>query len=527
MNKIHNSSVNKLLGLDKYIKKIIAKIFPEREGEALEGVNPNLDKYMSYYRGFDPSFHLYEGVEKGELKVLNMKSTHAGAMACRYISSAFANEEVSMLVNTSDTEQALVNDILAKNKFVKHFNKFVEGYQARGIGATVVSAESIGDTSKARVKVSQVKGDRIFPITVEDNDIVECAFVNYSTNKVVVDVHLRAVVNGEYKYIVVQAIGKANDAFAYDFDFDNMQMMVEDIPLFQIWCPSIENHEDDYIGASRIAISIPYIQQADVTFDTWFYEYLNGKKKRFMSIELTNFDEEGQLRPIPLSNEEIILPKDITSDVGNLIQEFASPFRVNDILKGLNSALNLVFQSAGLGDATFSIDGEGGGRPLQTATAVIAKESKLGKTILQEENVSTDCLKKMLCAIAYINNKYTSNPKLTYVENDIRVTYSDNLIEDTETQKKNDIQAVQIGAMSIIEFRSKWYGEDFESSMKFLQEMGLLVPTYMTAIMNNLMTPEQFVDLAYGPNCPYKEQLVAQLTIMTAPVVEEDLEENE
>ena len=65
--------------------------------------------------------------------------------------------------------------------------------------------------------------------------------------------------------------------------------------------------------------------------------------------------------------------------------------------------------------------------------------------------------------------------------------------------------------MSIAEYRANWYDEDYESALKFVQENGLLIDKYIIPFQAVAITPEMFVNFAFGENVENKDELVAYI----------------
>lgn len=224
----------------------------------------------------------------------------------------------------------------------------------------------------------------------------------------------------------------------------------------------------------------------------------------------------------------IVVP--LGADGKAFINEFNAELRVEPIIKSLVSAMNVAARLCGLGDSSFEI-GDNGGRPIQTATAAILKESKLYKNIIKQENLATAKIKALLLAIKEVHNTYISETPIEFEEDDIQVVYDDNIMEDTQQKKDNQLKEVTAGIMSIAEYRANWYDEDYDSALKFVQENGLLLDKYTLALQSKVITPEMFVELVFGENYKYKDQLVTYITEnLKAPTLDtgfEDEDDNE
>lgn len=209
-----------------------------------------------------------------------------------------------------------------------------------------------------------------------------------------------------------------------------------------------------------------------------------------------------------VDDEEVVIPPGV--DGKTLIQEFNGELRVDSHIKAINFFLNYAAKKCGLGDNRFEFEGSGG-RPIQTATGVIAKETALFRNVIKQENFSTDRFIEMLMSIQYVNNEFTNNPELHFTEDDIEVVYDDNIVEDTDSKKKQELSEVQNGIMSLAEFRAHWYDENYENALEFLQSNAMLINIYLPALQSGAMTPEKFVDLVYGENVKDKNQLITYI----------------
>ena len=220
-----------------------------------------------------------------------------------------------------------------------------------------------------------------------------------------------------------------------------------------------------------------------------------------MSKPIYDFDE---------SDESVLFVKD-TNNKGAMMQEFNGELRIDAITRFINTNLNCAAMLCGLGQTQFEFDGSGG-RPIQTATGVIAKQTELYRNVIKQENLATGLFRKLINAIIYVNNTFTTQKKIEIKSiNDVVVTYDDNIVEDSASKKQAELNEVNAGVMSIAEFRSHWYDEDLESANQFVHDNALLIDKYTLALQSGVMTPETFVDIVYGENYQYKNELIQMI----------------
>ena len=507
------------MGLNDNILDFVKRIDPSRKQDYIAGQNPNLNLYKDWYKGQN-SWHSRKTHENGEVVNTTIEASGTPKLIAEDWASNYANENTIITVsseNENNKANDKVNEILHKNSFFAKFNPFAEKFNALGCGATVVIPKKfefvdnkIVKSEDNQIKIYFLDADRVIPITNDEDDTTECAFVRITTNETILQVHI--LVNGQYVIGEVKGNNPQPGKTAESFDYDNAVLIEtkSTTPLFQVWHPNISNSANNQPYESVYSQAIGWFKLTDTIFDCWYKEFKRGAKKRFISAEMREIGSDGQ--PIDmkdfLEDEDIIVP--LGSDGKSFINEFNAELRVDPITKSLVGAMNGAARMCGLGDSTFEI-GEAGGRPIQTATAAILKESKLYKNIIKQENFATSKIKGLLLAIKEVYNSYISNETIEFNEDDIQVVYDDNIMEDTQKKKENQLNEVNAGIMSIAEYRANWYNEDLESAKKFVHDNALLIDKYTLALQSGVMTPETFVDIVYGEDYKYKNELIQMI----------------
>lgn len=529
--------------LDANILEFVKRIDPSRTQEFIAGQNPNLSTYKDWYNGQN-AWHTRKTHQEGEIVLTTIEASGCPKLIAEDWASNYANEDTLITIATEEKEDEnkkennandIVNKILQKNGFFSRFNAFAEKFNALGCAATVVVPKKFNFVDKKlvkdpnnKIKIYFLDAERVIPITVDDGEVTECAFIRVTTRETIMQVHI--LVNDNY--VIGEVRGKNESLNTVATTYDYTQAIIintkSSIPLFQVWYPNIGS--SDNICESIYKQAIGWFKLVDTIFDCWYKEFKRGAKKRFISSEMREIGSDG--KPIDmkdfLEDEDIVVP--LGADGKAFINEFNAELRVEPIIKSLVSAMNVAARLCGLGDSSFEI-GDNGGRPIQTATAAILKESKLYKNIIKQENLATAKIKALLLAIKEVHNTYISETPIEFEEDDIQVVYDDNIMEDTQQKKDNQLKEVTAGIMSIAEYRANWYDEDYESALKFVQENGLLLDKYIIALQSKVITPEMFVEFVFGENYKYKDQLVTYITEnLKAPTLDtgfEDEDDNE
>ena len=511
--------------LDANILEFVKRIDPSRTQEFIAGQNPNLSTYKDWYNGQN-AWHTRKTHQEGEIVLTTIEASGCPKLIAEDWASNYANEDTLITIATEEKEAEdknkkennandIVNKILQKNGFFSRFNAFAEKFNALGCAATVVVPKKFNFVDKKlvkdpnnKIKIYFLDAERVIPITVDDGEVTECAFIRVTTRETIMQVHI--LVNDNYVIGEVRGKNESLNTVATTYDYSQAIIIKtkSSIPLFQVWYPNIGS--SDNICESIYKQAIGWFKLVDTIFDCWYKEFKRGAKKRFISSEMREIGSDG--KPIDmkdfLEDEDIVVP--LGADGKAFINEFNAELRVEPIIKSLVSAMNVAARLCGLGDSSFEI-GDNGGRPIQTATAAILKESKLYKNIIKQENLATAKIKALLLAIKEVHNTYISETPIEFEEDDIQVVYDDNIMEDTQQKKDNQLKEVTAGIMSIAEYRANWYDEDYDSALKFVQENGLLLDKYTLALQAKVITPEMFVEFAFGKDYKYKDKLVTYI----------------
>lgn len=517
------------------IREYIKEYFPNRE---IEERSPYLNTWEGWYKGYVDTFHDYE-IFNGKKKIKRRKkSLNIAKKACEDWANLLLNDKCRITIKDQDA----LDLVLADNNFWVEGNNLVEKYMALSMGAFVESLENVTidengnvkKTADAKVRYDYMSAKKIYPITFRKGKLVECAFVAEGTNNVNISIH-KLNENKEYEIINVVLEKGKGDTLTKKSNFSFKTYSKK--PLYQIIKPNVANNSDidSPLGISIFANATDALMAIDNAYDAFDTEIQYGRRRIFADEKLIEFDSNGD--PI-----EVFDPNDVTfyvtpardggqGDNPQLIQELASPLRTNDISMALQEQLNVFSASVGFGKNYYTFGAGGGGRPIQTATGIIAQNSDMFRAIKKHEILLEKAIVDMVEMTAYLINTFTTNRM--EIGDGVVVTFDDSIIEDTEAQKTSDRTDVANGVMSKVEYRMKWYGEDEETATnnldKFsLNDLDIRINSMLTALQSGAITPEEFARVVYKGKdeafingmADYITQAMAQ---SNAPLSAEDL----
>jgi phage portal protein, SPP1 gp6-like len=225
-----------------------------------------IELWLKWYQGKGKEFHSGKqdnGEEKGSRQ-------RDGVNMAKKVAEDWANLELNEKVEITVSDPALdrqVQAILDRNNFPVRANQLVELTNALGTGAIV---EYLADGD---VALDYVRANRIYPLSWDNGEITECAFVSdkIMDGERCVYVNLHVVENGQYTV--------KNKLFSRE-GFKEMELPKgiepewktgSTLPMFQIVTPSSINciDLDNPMGISVYANAIEILKGLDLADDSF------------------------------------------------------------------------------------------------------------------------------------------------------------------------------------------------------------------------------------------------------------------
>ena len=498
-----------------------------KERKQIASGSSYISLWSKWYRGKVPSFHryyVYNGVKKVYRERLSMKMAK---QVCEDWASLLMNEKVKIVVH----DQEKMDELLMQMDFWNKANEAVEKGFALSMCAIVINVngiqvvenkennevlDTIIDPAKVYLDLSTYTASHLVPITWENGRCVECGFVEEDTDKTTIIVHLRDE-NGEYLiYKSVQYKGKQKGKK------DELTVLAigSKNPWFVIVHPRITNNleVDSPYPISIFANSIDTLKAIDVKYDSYNVEFMQGKKRTYVSSKYQEVDKEtGEVKNSFDPEDTVIyqLPAgaNVNGEEKALVVNVTDALRAAEHSQAIQDELNFLAKQTGLGVDYYRFEK---GR-VMTATQVISEKSDTFRNMKKHEGILEKNLITLIKSIMYASNECTnlkfSNP------DDVEIQFDDSVIEDKTTEKDNDRKDTEAGVMSKLEFRKKWYGEDEETARKALKvafgdtDLASRINSFAQALAQGAITYDEYVNQVY-PDATNKEQIIEDLKEM-------------
>ena len=313
------------------------------------------------------------------------------------------------------------------------------------------------DTAAHSVRIRHYDARMVLPLSWDAEGVRECAFVTraFDKGKPIDQLQMHLAGSGGMYRIVTVCFDDAGNVVSPAGVVAEVDTGCA-APTFGIVRPAVPNTRVDCspYGQSVFADAVDAIQSVDLAFDALINEVDAGKMRVFLSDVM--FDQErdssGRRVPIPFGKGDCTVFRKVMS-TEDTICEFAPALRTDAQSRALRLALQVLGDLCGLGINYFDFDNVG---YVKTATEVSSDNSALMRNIRKNENALQGAIMGISrAAMACGRRMGLPLPD----EGAMRVVFDDSIVQDTTSEKRQDMDEVAAGLMEREEYREKWYGD--------------------------------------------------------------------
>lgn len=230
--------------------------------------------------------------------------------------------------------------------------------------------------------------------------------------------------------------------------------------------PLANEIDKSYNGVSVFSGAVGMIKRADTQGGRLDWEYNSGERSIFGDYDAFNIKDNvnGKRQyKLPKGKDRLYVPVNIdaSGNGSDFWSEFSPQLRDSNYNEGLEGYKREVERIVGLAYGDLSKTDV-----VVTKTASEIKASKIRKfnsvTAIQEE--LRKCLEDYAYALAFYHGYYRSHIGF-------QCMFHDSILSTDEEKKEQDRIDVQMGIMSKLAFRMKWYGEDRHTAEAALREV--------------------------------------------------------
>lgn len=455
----------------------------------------------SYYNYIENWINIWKGkAEWLDVKTIDgkpypMYTLNIAKRSCEDLASVVTSEPFTIKAKKNDD---ILQDNLKKAKVLQKLPEMIEimGYTGTvGTVSRIVNAEIYGEgetaylqkTDKTKIRTIILKANQIIPLTNEDGEIINCAFVSKLTKKINgKNVKLYYMELHELEERGYQVTNKY-----FDVQTGN-EVYVEGVletyntlshtPLFNIHkldkVNPIDNNNN--LGIALYGNAIDQLRILDIVYNNFGMDFKLGQKilivnKKLTKIETEEYtDKEGQLK----QRQKVIYPTDIqkqlftdisdgimgTTERNPYVYEYNPDLRVGDNKEGTQFALDTYCFEIGYGTHFYSFENGS----LQTATeAMISRKDFVDNMNKIRKGINN--FLKGICQAILLCEKILGNATIDETQ-EIEVAEVDGFMSDDDTERTKLQQDYNMGAITLKRYLMKVYKMTEEEALKEIAE---------------------------------------------------------
>lgn len=395
--------------------------------------------------------------------------------------SASIASEVAKLVTIefkSDIKGSELLDV-AYQDAIKSLRKYTEYGLAKGslIIKPIVDADGI--------RTQFIQADRFFPIAFDGSgDLTKCVLAEqirqgktvYTLLEIQsIDKEFLTVENRAFKSLSDGILGSRINLSEVSQWAELAEQTslsgIDRLPFGLFKCPPANNIDSDSpLGVSVYSRAAELIREADKRYSQICWEYESKEAAIHVAESMLKYNKEQDSFEYPGGSERLY--RAVSYDTGAtskpLIDVYSPEIRSSSLFEGYNNQLRMIEFACSLAYGTISdpnnID--------KTATEIKASKQR-------SYTLVSDCQAAMQKALedwakgAFFWLKIYGLEKASSYKMDFE--WGDSILADPDSDRKQDIQDVQMGIMRPEEYRARWYGESLEEALKNLPEAAQVI----------------------------------------------------
>lgn len=322
--------------------------------------------------------------------------------------------------------------------------------------------------------------DSFYPITFDSNgNITQCAFTEQYTRgkEIYTRVELHSLADDGVQVYNFAYLSKTGATLGSEVPLKSVRQWqdIEPYGLLQgakkltigfFKVPLANNIDPDSpLGISVFSRATRHIKIADKRYNQIDWEYDSKEAAVHIATSLLKYNKDQDKFEYPGGRERLYRTFEYNSGATDkpLIEPYSPDIRDESYYHGYNEQLRRIEFDSGLAYGTLSNveDVE------KTAEEIRSSKQRSYATISDIQQALQKALTDLVDAIDYWVSVEKLAPEGKY---EVSFDWDDSIITDNELERNQDKADIVIGAMTLLEYRMKWYGETEEEAAKHINE---------------------------------------------------------
>lgn len=404
-----------------------------------------IEECDQWYTNEESDFHTRKNLNDQEVK---LEKLNFAKRCCA--DDANLCEIIEINAGESENKFDGVQEILDENRFGVMYRKQLERLAASGTVGAYIRLDNAtlldnGSVTGGDIRINYINAAGIAPLTVENDEIIECAFVGSD------------LVRGknEQTLVVFQRDEKGlYTAETFVFDENNREiadrhviLQLGDVKPFSIMRTAEVNNLDDMegYGLPKLYNAIPALKIVDLCWNILNGDLSKGDKLLLINELLATIKKDDEGKPIMTAEQKklFILLGEKLPDQKSLIQEYNPEIRTGQIKEAMELALSLLSMMFGYGTKKYTFENA----QIQTATQYIGERQDEMQELNKQRQEAIDYIEGLVEAIIWFSNTFQGTA--WELDEEICVEFDDSYIED----KNSKLERMRADALSFPEVK--------------------------------------------------------------------------
>ena len=350
-------------------------------------------------------------------------------------------------INAGENEKKFegVQEILDDNRFGVMYRKQLERLAASGTVGAYIRLDNAtlleNDTvTGGDIRINYINAAGIVPLTVENDEILDCAFIGSDLVKG----------KNEQTLVVFQRDEKGlYTAETFVFDENNREIVdrhitlqLGDVKPFAIMRTAEVNNLDNMegYGLPKLYNAIPALKIVDLCWNILHGDLSKGDKLLLINELLATIKKDDKGQPIMTAEQKklFILLGEKLPDQKSLIQEYNPEIRTGQIKEAMELALSLLSMMFGYGTKKYTFEDA----QIQTATQYIGERQDEMQELNKQRQEAIDYIEGIVEAIVWFSNQFKQTT--WELDEEICIEFDDSYVED----KNSKLERMRADALS-------------------------------------------------------------------------------
>ncbi len=330
--------------------------------------------------------------------------------------------------------------------------------------------------SNESVAIQYNAADSFYPITFDSNgNITQCAFTEQFTRgkEIYTRVELHSLVDEGVKVYNFAYLSKTGATIGSEVSLTTIKQWEDIEPegllagadkltigFFKV--PLANNVDTDSpLGISVFSRSTEHIKIADKRYNQIDWEYDSKETAVHIASSLLKYDKTSDKFDYPGGKERLYRTLEYSSGATDkpFMDTFSPEIRDESYYHGYNEQLRRIEFDSGLAYGTLSNIQE----VEKTAEEIKSSKQRSYTTVSDIQQALQKALTDLVDAINFWASAESLIEEGTYT---VTFDWDDSIVTDNEKERNQDRQDIAIGAMPLLDYRMKWYGESEEEAAK-------------------------------------------------------------